>query len=289
MRFCVHANDLSSFKEALDSHCDGVRFGSEFCEALLPGMEELREAYRQAQQAGKEFTYVTSRMSNAAIEKARDQLAFLNDQEGVGVVFNDLGMLNVLQRYPNLHPHLGRNLLLVPARSPWVKQHLRREDLSLRRREWLRRLFSSTSLNYRPTIALYRRFGCQRADVDWIPRIFPALAFLTENGLRLSVHLHLVPATFTRKCHMARFLGETSLEECSKPCLRRAFLLRNEAFGMQLYLLGNAAFRLMESTPEGVGELERYGVYELVLTMNPLTGIDSAEKIDQVISSLGLP
>jgi len=248
----------------------------------------LAEAVELAQKAGKEFTHVSPRLSNAGIEKLREQLAFLNERGEFNIVINDLGALNVLGRYPNLHPHLGRHMLLVPSRSPWVEQHMQREDLSSRRRQWLRTLFSSTSLNYRATIELYRSYGCQRADMDWLPRIFPSLAFLVENGLRLSVHLHLVPATFTRKCHTARFLREEIPEDCSKPCLDRAFLLRNEAFELELYLHGNAAFRLAEPHPEAVKELEKAGVAELVLTMNPLTRIDSAEKIDNTMSNLGL-
>ena len=310
MKLSVQADNLKLFKEALSSRCNSVRLGSEFCEYLLPSLGELEEAYELAHQAGKEFTYVTPRLSNAGIEKLREQLAFLHvgvglrarpegeihvgaglrarPQGEISVVFNDLGALNILGCYPNLRPHLGRHMLLVPARSLWVEQHMQRKDLSSQRRQWLRSLFSSTSLNYRATIELYRSYGCQRADIDWLPRIFPSLAFLVENGLRLSVHLHLVPVTFTRKCHMARFLGEASPEECSKPCLDRAFLLRNEAFGLQLYLHGNAAFRLVQPSPKDVPDLEKHGVTELVLTMNPLTRIDSAERIDNAISDLEL-
>lgn len=286
MKLSVQADHLKSFKEALSSRCQGVRLGSEFCEQLLPRPCELEEAVELAQQAGKAFTYITPRLSNAGIERLREQLALLNEKGETWVVFNDLGALNLLGHYPNLHPHIGRHMLLVPARSPWVEQHLQREDLSVRRREWLRALFASTSLNYRPTIELYRGYGCQRVDLDWLPRTFPSLTFLVENGLRLSVHLHLVPATFTRKCHTARFLREESPEKCSKPCLDRAFLLRNEAFGLEFYLHGNVAFRLAEPHPEAVKELENLRVAELVLTMNPVTGIDSAEKIDATMSKL---
>jgi hypothetical protein len=288
MRLSVQADNLKSFTEALNSHCSGVRLGSEFCEVLLPKVSELVEAFALAQRAGKVFTYVTPRLSSAGMEKLREQLAVLNDQGAVQVVVNDLGAFNILGDYASVHPHLGRLLFVVPARTPWVEFHLHREDLSIRRREWLRSLYSSTSLNYRGTIELYRSYGCEGADIDWLPRIFPSLAFLAENGLRLSVHLHLVPATFTRRCHTARFLGETSPEKCSKPCLHRAFLLRNEPLGTELYLHGNAAFRIVDPSPEGVEELRRHGVDELVLTMNSLTRVDSADKIDNTISKLGL-
>lgn len=288
MRLSVHASDLRSLRKALNSRCQSVRLGSEFCEILLPGLDELDEAVELAQEAGKEFTYVTPRLSVAGIEELKQQLALLNAKGETWVVFNDFGVLNILERYPNLHPHLGRLLLLVPARTPWVTQHLQREDLTVRRREWLRSLFSSTSLNYGLTIERYRGFGCDRADLDWIPRTFPSLSFLVQQGLHLSVHLQLVPATLTRKCHMARFLGEEIPEECSRPCLDRALLLRNEGFGLELYLHGNAAHQLVDPHAEAVEQLREAGVAELVLTMNPITRVDSAEEIDDMILRLGL-
>jgi len=125
--------------------------------------------------------------------------------------------------------------------------------------------------------------------MDWIPRIFPSFAFLIENGVRLSVHLHLVPVTFTRRCHMARFLGEQRPEECAKPCLRRALLVRNVAFqalGVQLHLRGNAVFRVVQPSQRDLVDLEEHQMVELVLTMNPVTGIDTAGKIDRLVSSL---
>jgi hypothetical protein len=288
MRLTVHTNDLRSLREALKSRCQGVRLGSEFCEYLLPNLGELREAMGLAREVGKEFTYVTPRLSVAGIEELKQQLALLNDMGEAWIVFNDFGVLNMLEHYPNLHPHLGRLLLLVPARTPWVTQHMQREDLTVRRREWLRSLFSSTSLNYGATIELYRGFGCERADLDWIPRTFRSLSFLAQKGLHLSVHLQLVPATLTRKCHLARFLGEEDPEECSRPCLDRALLIRNEGFGLELYLHGNAAHQLVEPQPEAVEQLRGVGVADLVLTMNPITKVDSAEEIDSVISRLGL-
>lgn len=288
MKLSVHTNDLRSLREALNSRCQSVRLGSEFCEYVLPTLDELDEALELVREMGKEFAYVTPRLSVAGIEELKQQLALLNDRGEAWIVFNDFGVLNILEHYPNLHPHLGRLLLLVPARTPWVTQHMQREDLTVRRREWLRSLYSSTSLNYGATIELYRGYGCERADLDWIPRTFSSLSFLVEKGLHLSVHLQLVPATVTRKCHMARFLGEEVPEDCSRPCLDRALFLRNEGFGLDLYLHGNAAHQLVGPHPEDVEQLREIGVAEVVLTMNPITRVDSAEEIDNMISKLGL-
>jgi hypothetical protein len=295
MKLSVQTGNLRLFREALKSSCSGVRLGSEFCEHLLPDPHTLEMAYELACEQGKEFTYVTPRLSNAGIEKLKEQFTLLSETGEVTdcprptVVVNDFGALNILQNTSGLHPHLGRNLFLVPARSPWAEGHIQWEEPSPETR-WLRDLYSATSLNYQPTMELYRRHGCQKVDVDWIPSILPSLSLLVEEGFSLSVHLHLVPVTFTRKCHMARFLGEKSPETCSRPCLNSAFLLKNEAvgeyeedFGLQLYLGGNTVFRVIQPSPADIRNLHETGVAELVLTMNPITRIDSARAIDDFI------
>ena len=291
MRVAVQADSIRLLREALKSSCESVRFGSEFCEHLLPDLRTLERAYEFTREADKGFTYVTPRLSNAGIKRLEEQFPFLSDKGAVGVVVNDFGGLNLLEHYPSLHSHVGRHLVKVPARSPWADRHIQREDPSCERGVWIRELYSTTSLNYLATIELYRSHGCQGADADWIPRVFPSLGALVRNGLSVSVHLQLVPVTFTRKCHMARFLGEKSPEECSRPCLRRAFLLRNEAIdavGFELLLHGNAVFRFAHPSTEEVAELERLGVAELVLTMSPLTQVDTAQIIDDLIASLTL-
>ncbi len=297
MKVSVQTDNLRLFGEALKSGCSGVRLGSEFCEHLLPSRAALERAYELACEEGKEFTYVTPRLSSAGIERLKEQLPALNERrEAAGrsnsaVVVNDFGALNVLQHYPNLRPHLGRNLFLVPARSAWADRHVDSEGLSTEMGGWLNTLYSTTSLNHQATMELYRSYDCQKADVDWVPRVLPALRSLVEKGLSLSVHLHLVPVTFTRKCHMARFLGEKSPETCSMPCLQRAFVLKNEAlkdYGLDFLLGGNTVFRLVQPSSEDILDLENAGVAEVVLTLNPVTRIDTARKIDDLISDLAL-
>ena len=292
MNVSVQTDNFALLPEAVSSACDGIRFGSEFCEQLLPGLAALEKACELSQEAGKDFTYVTPRLSNAGIERLARQLPLLNERGEVTVVVNDFGALHLLRQYPNRHPHLGRHLIMVRASSPWVDTHIRGEKPQSPGREWIEELYATTSLNYTPTLDLYRGLGCQRADVDWIPRIFPSIGLLVRNGVRVSVHLHLVPMTFTRRCHTARFTHQTDPSQCTKPCLRRAFLLRNamlEEFEMGFILHGNAVFRVEQPSPADAAELQRIGVAEVVLTMNPVTRVRSTAEIHDIVRSLALP
>jgi hypothetical protein len=259
----------------------------------------LKRAYEFVHREGKEFTYVTPRLSNNGIEKIRKQLTFLNEKGEMSIVINDLGMLNILRYYPNLHPHMGRQLIRVPARSP-LTDIMAKEGLIWKRwynnivsakgnffvKRWYKKMFSYTSLNYHPTIEFFRNYGIRDVDVDWIPRTFPHFDFLVERGLNLFVHLHLVPVTIARRCHTARFVGEKSPEECSKPCLKKAFLLRHIFLGFELFLCGNAVFSFTQPSREDIKKLKKCGVTGFVLTMNTVTGIESRQKIDDFINFL---
>jgi len=285
MKVTVQADRVELLEEAAESGCDKVRFGSEFCEWKVPSMNALEEAYDLAEEKGKAFVYVTPRISNRGLEILRRQLAFLDGKDGVGVVINDLGLLNILGYYPNLRPRLGRQLVYMPARCPWP-QITRRFDVGFFDKKRVEKFFYQTSMNYEPTIQFFRGHGVEGVDVDWVPRCFPHLNFLVKRGLNLAMYLHLVPVTLTRRCHTARFLGETRPESCSRQCNKKAFLLKQEVMGTELYLQGNAVFHLAQPSQTEVKRLCEEGVDEFVITMSPITRVESRGEIDSAIESL---
>ena len=271
-------------EEAVESRSDGVRFGSEFCEWNIPDQKTLERAYELAKSKEKDFTYVTPRVSDTGLEILQSHFAFLDRLGTVRAVVNDFGVLNIMKRYPNLEAHLGRQMIYIPARCPWDQVTQTKVGFVARRK--VERIFFQTSLNYGPTVEFYKSRGVRSADVDWIPDCFPSLEFLVKNGLRLSVYTHLVPATVTRKCHTARFLGEAAPEACTRPCLGKAFLLRNDALGRELFLQGNTVFRFIPPTREGAIRLYKSGVDEFVFPMSPASGIENRNEIDQLIQTL---
>jgi len=292
MRISVQTSSFDSLKEAALSDCDDVRFGSEFCELNLPSEDQLKEGLDLALDNGKEFTYVTPRLSNSGIERVRRHLALLDSRGDVRVVFNDLGTLNIMEGYRNLRPHIGRQLCHVPARCPWSDKIIERgaegrlEKLYHRMtRRWVERAFSTTSLNYRLTLDLYERSGARGLDVDWIPRIFPSLGYLRGAGLSLSLHTELILATWSRRCYTAHFLGEEDLSKCSRPCLDKGYVLKGGVHDVELFLHGNVVYSFRQPSLEDAKRLRRGVISELVLSMNPLTGFDDRKKIDDFKSN----
>ncbi|UCH02063.1 MAG: hypothetical protein JSV20_09695 [Candidatus Bathyarchaeota archaeon] len=284
MKVSVQTDSFAMLKEGVESECDRARFGSEFCEWMIPSLEGLKKAYSLVSDKGKDFIYVTPRVSPSNLEKIQDQLAFLDRQGKIGVVINDLGILNVLEQYQNLKAHLGRQLVYMPARCPW--KEITQQPVGFLARRQVAKIFYQTNLNYIPTIQLFQKHGISDVDVDWIPESFSYFNFLAKNGLNLSIHMHLVPIAVTRRCHTARFLGEKSPESCSQPCNTQAFLLKHNILRLELHLYGNAVFRSVKPTKKDAKKLIKNGASEFIIGMNPITKVATREKVNALIHSI---
>ena len=285
MKFIVQTESFSLLKEALASRCDGIRFGAEFCEWKLPILEVLKRVYEEVKDAGKNFSYVTPILSNDGVDKLREQLAFLKDVEGAEVIIGDIGALNLLQDYKGLRLRLGRPRVYIPARCPW-SQVTRMPNPSFLTRLKVEKIFYQTSLNYMRTLEYYKSLGVVSADVDWIPKGFPHFKTIIKNGFSLSVHTHAVPVAVTMRCHMARFLGEVEPALCTKPCLSKAFNIKQREVQRTFVLHGNVVFRLIESSQKEVRELHKLGIEELIVPMGPVSRLTTTKEVNEAITTL---
>jgi len=284
MNVSIQTGNLPLLKEALASESRKMRFGSEFCMYALPSTSALETAYTSTRDAGKEFAYVTPRLADTYMDKVREHLSLLDDLGGATVVVNDLGTLSITREYPSLTPYLGRQLVYTPSRCPW--KEITEHPVSYFTKRKVKRIFYQTSLNYEPTLEFFKGLGVVGADVDWIPEIFNNLKPLTQRDLQVSVHLYSVPVAITRKCHTARFLGEQSLDQCSRPCYTKAYSMENELLDIGMYLHGNTVYKLADPDKNTMNQLARWGVGELVLTMSPLSKVSSHAELEGVLKSL---
>jgi len=281
MKFTIQIENNKRLDEALNSNCQTIRFGSEFCEWKLPTMNMLKEAYMMTKKSGKEFYYVTPHTSNKGIEKIRKQLKFIDEKGDVTVIVNDLGVLNIVEQSPNLEPHMGRQLVTNLARCPW-KGIINPEAGYLKRRKIVKTLYQ-TSLNYEPTIQFFREHGITEADVDWIPQCFRHYGSLKDYGINLSIYLQMILVAVTRRCHMARFIGYENPDKCPRPCNQTAFKLNQTVLGVELFLHGNTLFRLMPPTKSNIRKIYEIGINELVIPFNPILNFLNHKEIDSFI------
>lgn len=250
----------------------------------LPTIRDLKKAYNLIKNSGKDFAYVTPRLSDGAMDTVRKHLLLLNDLGDATVVANDLGTIQVLGELTSLRLHLGRQLVYTPSRRPW--KEITEHSASFFTKRKVREIFYQTALYYEPTIEFYKGLGAVGADVDWIPELFSKLGVLTRNKLHISVHLHSIPVAITRKCHMARFLGEENLDKCSRPCYTKAYFMSNELLDVNLYLHGNTVFKLEEPNKKMMSKLANVGVDELVLRLGPITSASLQTELESLIEGL---
>jgi hypothetical protein len=285
MMFTVYAESLSLLQQAVKSKCEGIRFGSEFCETKLPSLKTLKHAFDDVQKAGKTFTYVTPPCSNTNISKIRSHLTLLNAFGKIPVVIGDLGTLNILHDFPNLQPHLGRPRVYMPARCPW-NQITRMPNPSFFTRRRVERIFYQTSLNYQRAREYYRDLGVRAVDVDWIPKCFPHFKPIMRSGFHLSVHTYGIPVAVTMRCHTARFLKETTPQHCTQPCQDQAFNIQQNELEQAFILHGNVVYRPVFHQPKDLKRLQKMGVEELVIPLGPLSQVSTTKEIDQTLTAL---
>lgn len=284
MHITIQASNIQQLDQALQSSSQTIRFGSEFCMYALPAVDNLENAYNKTQDADKDFVYVTPRLADGALDKIRKQLMILNELGGCQIVANDLGTINVLNKLTSLKPYLGRQLVYTPSRCPW--NQITEHTVSFFTMRRVKQIFYQTALNYEPSIQFFKNLGIEGADVDWIPEIFRNLSFLSKNNLQVSVHLNSIPVAITRKCHMARFLGIENLENCPRPCYTNAYKMNNEFLKTELFLHGNVVSEITNPDTKMARQLNKQGVKDIVITMGPLTKINSHENLDNIIQSI---
>ncbi len=148
-------------------------FGQEFCEFLIPNLEELKKAYYISRQLDWDFSYTTGCLTENSIEKVKKNLDFLaQEKKEIEVVVNDIGLLSLIaEEFTSLRPVLGR-LLIKQKRLDSYSSSLRQinmegidnsyEKIVNNQTESLKTLNLSIS-GYRQEL---KKLGINRVDID---------------------------------------------------------------------------------------------------------------------------
>jgi len=280
----IQLDRLDMLQEALASHCDGIRFGPEFCEVKIPTMQALREAYRLTREAGKSFIYVSPRVSNSNIERIREHINYIAG-ENAAIVVNDLGSLRIALRFPSLRVHWGRQLAYVPSRCPWNEAPIGTGLLERRR---LKIIMSESSLDLPFMTEYLKAMRVKDLEIDCLRESMLSARDLAEQGFTLHAHLDGIPVAVTRKCHTARFLGESDPEHCSRPCDIKTLVLKEETVGVTLKLHGNVVYRNASIDRDVIHSLRKSGVTDYIIAMNRMTALMDGTAVNGFLVNLGL-
>lgn len=245
--FIPKADDLS----LVDENFTRVYFGNEFCQELIPTLEDLERVLHSTPDL--KLTLVTPYVTNEGFGRLTSLFDRLSlEKPESEVVFNDWGVFQILRkRYPTLQPVMGR-LLNKMKRGPRICKVLEaipQKDLNY---------FRSSNL----TLKIFQDFlmanGIRRVEFDNLIQGFD----LNFNGIEASLYIPFVYVTTTRyclvnACDIPHKKGVVGIFPCKKECQKYTFFLNHEVMPVTLIRKGNTLFFKNETVPENLFTFSR--------------------------------
>lgn len=232
-----------------------IYFGNEFCQRLIPTLDQVKKAFAISEQKGLKFTLVTTYVTDEGLDKTFPLLEYLNglNRDDIEVVVNDPGIMDAVTEYKNLAPVLGRLKDPMKRMARFVHQM---PPLTSHQKEAL----SSTNIS----IDVYQRFlldmGIHRVEFDLVPQGID-INFNTLP-IRASFYYPWTYITTGRICEMGSLELEdkdkfTLYNSCHRECQKYYSSWSTEWPGAsnKIFSFGNTVFMLCEA-PEGV--LKKY-------------------------------
>lgn len=186
------------FAEANLIKIDRVVYGNEFCEHLIPPLEQLEAVIERAAAERIPLTLVTPYVSDSGIAKLRPLLeSATRAPSDIEVVFNDWGVLGLLKRdFPRLIPVQGR-LMNKSLRDPRIMGAYRNDSGHEATLVTLRRS-NLDSASYTNFLA---KLGVRRVELDNLPQGVDC--GFTSQGLHASAYVPFGFISTSRICMAA--------------------------------------------------------------------------------------
>jgi hypothetical protein len=241
-----------------DNRFSRLYFGNEFCEHLIPSVEDLEQVLDFVLESNLDFTFVTSYITDKGLRRLEILLEkVMENKPGSEVVFNDYGVLRILNsRYRELEPVMGR-LLNKMKRGPRLMTVI--DKLPQSTVEY----FRSSNLTIPILCEFLTENRVRRVELDNVLQGID----LTLDSLEVSLYVPFVYVTTTRfclvnSCDVPERKEMIGIFPCKKECQKYTFYLRNPIMPVTLIRKGNTIFFKNETLPE---IMEEKGITRLVI------------------------
>jgi len=238
-----------------DSSFTRLYFGNEFCEELIPSLEELKALIDFAVKNNIDFTLVTPYVTNKGIDRLiplfKEISGFEIQGKNIEVVFNDWGVLRLLRRdYKKLSPVMGR-LLNKMKRGPrfmLVIDYLPKDTVEY---------YQSTNMNIPELAGFLKENNVERIELD---NLLQDINFdFSSGGIKTSLYLPFAYVTTTRfcltnSCDIPEKSEHVGIYPCRRECQRYTFTLKSPAMPVLLLRKGNTIFFKNEKPPAKFNE-----------------------------------
>jgi hypothetical protein len=240
-----------------DENFTRLYFGIEFCERLLPTMQQLKRVLSAVKERSVGFSFVTPYVTNKGLKQLETLLpAVARDVPQAEVVFNDWGVFHFLQEAQlPITPVLGR-LLTKLKRGPRMMNII--DQVPAETSRYCR----TTGL----TVPAVREFLTEnnifRVELD---NVLQGIT-LDDTGtdIHKSLYMPFACVSTSRFCLTANCEDEAQKEyvgvfPCGKECRKYTFTLFNPVMTLPMVRKGNSIFFLNDAIPEIVanGQVDR--------------------------------
>ena len=260
-----------------------IYYGNEFCERLIPSLQDLNQILDYIQKRGLEFSFVSPYITNIGLKKLGALFELLKSTRiSCEVIINDWGVLNLINRqYPDFQPVLGR-LLTKQKRGPRLIELLKRQirpRLIVNSKNPSQRnivIQKMLPLDLDPyykgsnasSVPIIHNFlisqRIKRIELDNLAQ--GMLLELPRTKISASVYTPYIYITTTFFCPTAgcdqKKKSLLKIKPCKRQCQRYLFKLRHKTMPKVIYLKGNTQF--YKNTKLAVGELKNLGIDRIV-------------------------
>ena len=254
MEFAVFVSKIGNLK-FYDNSFTRLYFGNEFCEELIPPLNEVKSAIDFSIKKHLGFTLVTPFVTDKGIRKLiplfETASELVKKGNEIEVVFNDWGILRLLKRdYNNLLPVMGRilNKMKRGPRLMAVINYLQKDTAEY---------YQSINLDVPELIDFLKENHVRRVELD---NVLQDINFSFVNkGIMVSLYMPFTYVSTTRlclanSCDIPEKQEHIGIYPCKKECQKYTFILQSLAMPVPLLRKGNTIFFKNEFPPSGFNE-----------------------------------
>lgn len=235
-----------------EGNVEGIYFGQETCENLIPSLKHLQEAVEYCKTNEYNFTLTTPYVAPKGMERLRKLLNFLNTEAPESeVLINDYGVLHLVNtEYTNLTPTLGRLLVKMKRDPRFSVSGFDIANIDIRNIKKVEENQQDVLQNTSLELPMYQEFlkskGIERVSVDALSQGLNAKA-IKKWGFPVDLYWPWTYITSSRGCPTAAHTqpGKNTHptdEPCHFQCKEYEFTFRSDKQMLTSVLRGNAVW-----------------------------------------------
>ncbi|NDK08380.1 hypothetical protein EOM39_03995 [Candidatus Gracilibacteria bacterium] len=254
---------------------DGIYYGSDNCEYLVPYKNEVENAIEEFKEFNKKypphkvrtFTLVTPYVGDKMLSYLEESLGYLNNlsiKNPIEVVINDFGVLNlVYKKYTNLKPIFGRvihKLLKTPLIDTYgyeahpsgelIKNKTEQEKKVLRDEivKWQLKFYNSAEVSLDIYQNFLKKFRVERVALDYMEKREDLYNNKNQSSIGIDIYYPWALVFTGRLCDTSAIENPSkgfyaTDDICPRTCNRYDISYKIKTVGYNLIQRGNAGYR----------------------------------------------